>query len=308
MPGAKAVHDLPFLTWIGTKIYTKSVRTSWAHRLPRREFLDVDGAAHDNTGREELRVDVTALFHNTIEPDLYPKRWNQVRQTLLERKAGELRHPEIGIFNARPAQVAYQLDPDASTAGVTVEISWIESIKSADQPSKFSVSSSEAAQAAADADVAIEQLGITYPDGMLSSSFQEMIAQIDALDYTLSFEINGLIGQCVGVVDACYNALQFDCKIQLSQPKFVQESLAASPFRWMLESALNTMTTALNEKLAALQGGGGGFLTYTAAKATTLADVSLELGVDVGSLVRLNPMAVAKPKIAAGTKLQYLAP
>lgn len=307
MPGASVIHDLPQTTWRGHELFVSSVRTSWSHRLPERTFLDVPGAAHDWTGREPLKVEITAHFHNTIKPGLYDE-WAKVRTELLSAEIGELRHPEIGIFNVRPESVAYQISSSSSTAGIDVEISFVESIVSADQPTEFSETQAGSAKAAKDADVAIEAMGVDYPDGMPSPTFSESLAALESLDFTLSFEIQGAINQMTGLVDSMYEVLQFDCLGQLFSSGATKETLAGHPFRWLLENSLNGIRSALQAKLAAVQAGGADFLVKTTTGDTTLASLSLELGVDVGSLVRLNPTLASKPKIPAGSKVQYLPP
>lgn len=307
MPGASAIHDLPHLTWKGNKIYYKSVRTNWSHRLAPRTYLDIHGEAHDWTGRNSLRIGVTAVFHNTIEAGLFPGKWNKLREDLLKTaEVGDFRHPDIGIFGARPASVAYEINPERSTAGFDVDLEFIESIKSADQPTKFVTSSSDAATAAADADVAIGLMGLDYPDGMREPSFGEMLDQIASFPATFSHELNGLIQSTVGVVDQMFETVQAlsDAESYLPGPL---KSASSSPYRWMLETSLDTMRAALAAALAAATSGAAVPLTTIATADTSFASLSFDLGVDVGVLIRLNPTLLGKTTITKGSKVLYLA-
>lgn len=308
MPGASAIHDLPHLTWKGNKIYYKSVRTNWSHRLAARKYLDIHGEAHDWTGRDSLRIGVTAVFHNTIEPGLWPGAWNKLRDDLLKTaEVGDLRHPDIGIFGARPATVAYEINPERSTAGFDVELEFIESIKSADQPTKFVTASSDAAAAAADADVAIGLMGLSYPDGMREPSFGEMLSTLASFPATFSHELNGAINGTVGLVDQMYSTLQALCDAESYLPSALKVT-ASSPYRWLLETSLETLRAALAAALALATAGGQAMQTATAAGDTTFAALSFELGVDVGVLVRLNPGLLGKTTITKGAKVLYLLP
>src|SRR5690348_6961639 len=111
-------------------MYAQEIETSWENNLAGRPFLDVDGEAHDFTGRGSLAVNATLLFINSIEPGLHPGRWNQVRPTLMTGNMGKLRHPEIGIFDARVKMGTYTIGPSIAN-GVRVRCSWVESIKAA---------------------------------------------------------------------------------------------------------------------------------------------------------------------------------
>ena len=307
MPGANAIHELPHCQIAGIQIPYSSLRTNWTHRLAARKYLDIAGAAHDWTGRDELRLGLTARLHNTVTPGIFPGTWNKLRAVLLSGDIIEFRHPDIGLLNCRPATTAYEINPGQSTAGIDVEIELIESIKSADQPTKFATASSDAKKAAEDADEAMSLMGLDYPDGMWEPSFGEMLDAIASFPSTFSHELDGLINQTVGLVDQMYATLQALCDAQSYLPAAAKESLAASPYRWLLEASLNTMTAALNAALLASQAGTQSVLTAVAANDTTLAAISLNLGVEIGSLVRLNPNLLAAPKVPKGSKVLYLA-
>lgn len=306
MPGASAIHDLPHCTIAGIKVYYSSFRTNWSQRLASRKYVDIAGEAHDWTGRDSLRCSITVRLHNTIEPGLYPGTWNKLREVLLKGEIIELRHPDIGVFSCRPASTAFEINPERSTAGIDVEIELIESIKSADQPTKFSAAKSDAASAAEDADKAINLMGLDYPDGMRDPSFGEMLDAIASFPATFSHELNGLIQSTVGLVDQMYETLQALCNAESYLPGSLK-TVSVSPYRWLLETSLETMRAALAEALAAATAGAQATKTAIAAGDTTFAALSFDLGVDVGVLIRLNPGLLGKTTITKGSKVLYLA-
>lgn len=309
MPGPTAIHDLPHLTWKGHKIYYSSLRTNWAHRLAPRKYLDINGEAHDWTGRDSLRVGVTALYHNTpATPGMFPSEWNKIRTELLKSaEIGELRHPDIGLMSCRPTTTAYEINPGNSSAGITVELEFVESIKSADQPTKFVTAGSDAAAAAEDADVAINLMGLDYPDGMHEASFGEMLAAIASFPATFSHELNGLINQTVGLVDQMYATVQALCNAEAYLPSSLKV-VSYDPYRGMLERALETIAAALAAALAAATAGGNAIQTFVTGGETTFAALSLQLGVDVGVIVRMNPNLLGSLTIKPGSKVLYLLP
>lgn len=307
MPGPTAIHDLPQLTWLGVKAYASDIRTSWQHRLPEYEYAYVDGEAHDNTGRKSLRVACTLHFLNTIEPGLYPGKWNSFRGLLLSTQSGTLAHPEIGKFNARVSDGEYTIS-GRSPAGVSVAVSWVESIKNSQSTTKFTTQNAPAAQSARDLDDAMAALGFDYPDGMGSgSTFAGLVGDIMSIGTTYTNEAKSLVNKTIGFSDAVYEQMQIAAASVANAGAAVRDAVAAPPFRWLLEVSCDALRVALLEHLQALAEGAQPIKTHTTSHNTTLAALSLELDADIGGLIQLNPALVASPSVNKNTTVLYFA-
>lgn len=306
MPGPTAIHDLPPLTWLGVKAYVSDIRTSWSHRLPEYEYAYVDGDAHDNTGRKSLKVSATLQFLNTIEPGLYPGKWSSFRALLLSTQSGTLVHPDVGKFHARVADGEYTISA-RSPAGVSVNVTWTESIRNANSPTKIVTATADATASAKALDDAIAVLGIDYPDGMGSSTFAGLVGDILAFGSIFSAEVKSLINTTIGYVDSIYTQMQVAAASVAFATAAARDAIAAPPFRWVFEFQCDALRVALGEHLDALLEGAQPTKTFTTKATTTLASLSLSLDTDIGGLVQLNPGLVGSPSVPKGTLVTYFA-
>lgn len=306
MPDATAIQDLPQLTWRGSKLWVSNIDTSWSHRLPERVFLDIDGEAHDWTGRNAFEVTADIHFLNTIEPGLYPDRWATFRASWLKGEIGELRHPDIGLFNARPADVNYTITAK-STAGISVRVRWRESIRDADSPTKIDSGAGGATAAAESCDAAIAALGISYPDGMQEPSFGAMLGALESFGTILENQISGKFGDAINTIDRMYNLLQSDCQAQQNMSPEAKEALAASPYRWVLEKNLNDLRSFIVEAAKAAEKKAKPTKTFVSTNDATMSALSLQIPADISGLVALNPKLLATPVVPKGTSVLYYA-
>lgn len=305
---AKTIHDLSPMTYGGLTAFVDDIETSWSHMLAPREYYQVDGEAHEWTKRESFKVSANLYFLNTFDANQYPKNWGKWRQALLRGDARTLKHPEIGAFYARPADVSYTIT-SKSTAGVVVKVSFVESINSADEPSKLTSNGAGAmAQAAADADYAMGALGIGYPDGMPTATFEEFVGAIASLGFTLESQVSGKLAQLQGLTDAVF----FDVQLAANKLRFAPAAerdagVASDPLRWLLESSLNSMRVLASQAIELLATGARKTLKFRATRPMSLASVSFELGADIVDLITLNPSLLGGPMVPAGSDVLYYA-
>lgn len=306
MPEATAVHDLSPLTWLGVKLYASEIETSWSQRLAPRVFPYVDGEAHERTGRAALEVSATLHFLNTIEPGMYPRKFNEFLSLLLNGEGGTLGHPNIGKFNARNADGSYTITA-STTAGVKLRVRWVESIKSADEPSKIVPSTSDVASTARRLDDAMEQLGRSYPDGMADSgaTFESLVNDIALLGFTFSLQLSGAINQLRGNVNAIYNAEQLLCRAAQNLDDAARDAIAGDPLRWVIETSCDSMLAQLDEMEKSTVSGSRAVKTTTAGNDTSLAALSISLDADIADLINLNPSLCGKILIERGTLVKY---
>ena len=301
-----AIHDLPYLTWLGSKAYASDIETSWAHRNAPREFAYVDGEAHEFTGRQSLKVAATLHWVNTIEPNLYPGRWRNFRHLLLSGQSGTLRHPDIGNFHARVESGSYTLTPEES-GGVTVRVTWVESIKSADEPTKIVADKSNAVATAAAIDEGMALMGLDYPDGMPGDlSFEAAVNSVFSLGTEFTHELAAAIQQVVGLSDQVFTGIQMlgSASLYVSPP--FRDTTVTSPSRPDLEFAINSLRVQLASALDVAKKAGGAPKTFVTSADQSLASLSLDLGSDISSLIRLNPDTTRSPLVSKGTKILYI--
>ena len=305
---AKVIHDLPALTYGGLSARCDDIETSWSHMLAPRDYYGVDAVAHEWTKRESFKVGCKLYFLNTEDPNAYPKNWSKWRQALLRGDARQLKHPEVGTFYARPADVTYTIT-SKSTAGVVVSVSFIESINSADEPSKLTSNGAGAmTQAAADADYAMGALGLSYPDGMPSPTFEEFVGAIASLGFTIETQTAGKLAQLQGLADAAYLDLQIAAnKLRFAPAADRVDSVAESPYRWLLEHSLNSMRVLATSALEQLSRGARKTLKYRVDRPTSLAAISFELGADIVDLITLNTSLLGAPLVLPGADVLYYA-
>lgn len=304
---ARIIHDQPALTYGGLTAFIDDIETSWSHMLASREYYQVDGEAHEWTKRESIKVSFTLHFLNTIAPNQYPQNWSKWRQALLRGDARTLKHPEIGSFYARPVDVSYTIT-SKSTAGVVVKASFVESISAADDPSKLTTNASGAmAQAASDADFAMAELGLDYPDGMPEGTFEEFVGAIASIGSTLETEIAGKMAQLQGLVDSVYNAVQQTAKLQQFADAAIKDALAGSPLRWALEAALNQMRAAAQDAIDTIARGARKTVVFKTTRPMSMAAISFEIGADIADMIRLNTGLLRSPLIDSNTNVLYYA-
>lgn len=300
-----AVHNLPSLTWLGSKVYADDIETSWTHRNPERAFPYVDGEAHENTGRKSLKVSATLLFLNTIEPGLFPGKWRNFRGLLLGGQSGILRHPDIGNFHARVENSSYRIT-SKSTSGVRVQAAWTESIKSADEPTKIVTGKADAAATARKADAAMAELGLDYPDGMgEGTTLEGLINEFFSIGALFTQQIFGEINRIIGLTDQIYVSMQVLGQSVQYADAALRAAIAGHPSRWILETALKSLRVQLKDTLDAATQGARPIKSYTNPSDASLATISLAVGAIISDLVDLNPSVLGSPIVPKGTKILY---
>lgn len=298
------IHGLPALKWKDEPLYCSSLETSWSHMLVKRHLLDVDGDMHDWTKRNSFRVTAVLEFKNAIEPGLYPGRWNKIRPMLLRGEIGDLSHPDLGIFPARVGEGSYKLAPAESTSGVSVTVTWEESLRDDAKAIKFSAGDGGAAAAAAQVDEAMAAMGLEYPDGSYAPSFAEMLDDINNFGPSLAFEFSNKVATTVALVDKMATTANAAAKFEqtLAPPDM---AIAYHVLRPQLDIGLALLRTALVQMAIAKEKLGVPTAFYTTTEDTTLPGVSFAIPAEVTSLIKLNPQVLVMPLIPKGTKLKY---
>ncbi len=309
MPFPTAALEQRALSWRGTVAPCMSVEAEFEHRLAIRRYYKVDSAGHANTGLEpgDIRGQL-ALVNTPDVPDWYPSRWQSFRKLLTDGLPGDLVHPDLGKLYARVKRFRYKLSPETS-AGTIVEVDWTQSLRDVETATKFDDSKAGAAEAAKNADEAMEALGLPYPDGMASN---DLFGSIQAVfDQATGFfiDINGSVNKLVAQIDEIQSALD---SLVLAAYSTALSAAERDPIvnaveRWVLEDSLLQLRAILLQTVQDNTQGARATLSTTTSRAVDVATLAAELGADIGSLIDLNPSASASPLIPKGTQIKYFA-
>lgn len=291
---------LPELQWRGLDpVPVEEASYDFSHDQAERKYPYIDGAGHDWTGRGPIKFTAKLCFSNTLQPDLYPHTWEDWRAALFDGSAGELVHPELGTINARVLSGSVKITAH-NRAGIWVDVTWVESIKDPTKPpGDFSVLPISLQQAAAAVDVGCELLGIDYPrvEDPPTTNLLGAILAIEGSLFSAGLVVRGMINQVLGAIK------QIMFGIELLEPG---TNNLASPFNvWALRNNLEVVADGL---LGMQQNPGADARptgSITLATSTTLDDFANRVNNTVAEVIELNPGALGKPSVPAGTVLLF---
>lgn len=248
------------------------------------------------------------LFINTIEPGLYPGKWNNWRGLLLSGQSGDLRHPDIGIFNSRVDNVSYHIGSD-NTHGLKARVKFVETLKSADEPTKIVPNKSDLAATAKAIDDTMAVMNLPYPDGMgfAEVTFEGLVNELASIGSLVELEALGALNRILGLADAVYASMQVLGVGSLYLPASVRDLIANDVARHTLERSINALHAQAKAAAEAAVGSSKQVGIYQTDADYTLASISIKLSADISDLVRLNPTSVKYPVIPKGSKVRYYA-
>ena len=302
------VSQLPQLTWDGRPAFCSSLETSGGNRLAQRMYPYVSGAAHDNVGADPLRVRGTLHFLNGIpsggEP-LYPSQWSKFR----DRLDGEIRtlaHPDLGEIRARVVDWSYAISP-ASVSGVTVQVSWEQSLEDLDEVVSFATASVDAKVAAAAVSEAMKKLGIAYPTGAPKGDLVGAVTGVLDAGFSIATDIQGEINKINGALDRIESSLERTMKAIETTDQAAIDAIVGAPERWILQAGIDNLRAIFSQALRVSQAKARRTVVYVATTDTSVAGLALALKNSVQDLIGLNPGITASPVVAKGTPVRYYA-
>lgn len=115
---------------------TTNITFGFKHRLVLHKYPTLNAAKIENTGRDPIIINCTAVFLNSISPgptetwkkgQLYPITHQELMSKLLSRNQGVFQHPYYGNIVCRVSSVKESLNSDVR-GGVFTDIEFIETI------------------------------------------------------------------------------------------------------------------------------------------------------------------------------------
>lgn len=273
------------------------VGLDFEHSLPVRQYPYVDGDGHDHTGRRSATMPVQLLFWNTLvleQPGmvLFPTVFNEWLTRILDGSAGNLEHPIFGNRRARVARGSVQLVPDVRD-GVTVDVTFIETLDDPEQQIAFTGPDVSATAAAIAAQAACDEAGIAYPDGTpdepdLLTAARAAIASAESRITAAEGKINQVQGKVMRMVD--------DAERLNNHAMY-----AAYDNLVTLYASLNDLKSRLPGRIQRAVGEG------VTQSATSIDGLARRHGNTVEEMMNLNPQLLAEPVIQRGTPYKYFA-
>lgn len=285
------ITGLPAVTWrnLDSPPYDMAnARGGWD--LSEGSFPYVDGKSHDNMGRQPIPFSFRFLFINTVQPESFPELFTEwFKAVAIDGTPDKLLHPIIGEVDARV--VSWDLELVATrTAGVVLTVEWTDTLLDPEKGQKLKGVPVNVQAAAVACDNQMEQLGISYPTGERTTSFNDMVNQLDSLAYSTRLKVEGMVTQAIGTIDNVIETVDH-----------VEEHGA-----WALSFNLKQLREGVQHLQEEAE---DRFIRRTGLFVTpremTIDELATELDNLVSEIMGLNPTILALPYVPSRTNVLY---
>lgn len=284
------VSGLQEVTWNGISAPCLDTSFDGGHDQAERKYPYVDGAGHDNTGRNPYQVKATLLFNNTIAPDLLPARLERWIQALENGGIGYLQHPVLGNFAARVMTWSARVDPTQDRGGFRLDVQWTESLV---DPTAVNVRTQGNQLSykglGYSLDQALEDIEYQVPTSLGSSSFEGALNKMETLPRE-SLEFQREAERIATISDT------------ITMDLAVRDVLRELPVQWLSEGLTMALraqaATASTQRLRNTQ-------QRTLPYDVSLDSFASQVGNAFEDVLGLNVSLVTSPIIKAGTTLTY---
>ena len=285
------VGELPKMTWRGLAAPPYSEASfSGSFSLAERRYPYIDGASHENVGRDPMPMGFRLLFLNNLGKDLFPNLFQEwFNAVAIDKTPGKLRHPVYGLVWAMVKNWNVDVSADR-TSGAILEVSFIESnpdIGLGTESLDVSIGNLRATAEAVDRDY--RALEIPWPSGTSETSLLDIVKKIDSMAQMTRDTLEGYIEQSLGTVEAVIDSV---------------ESVGTNA-KWALGGNVISFWNSLKD-LAESAGIETRVIgNYAITQDSSFDRVSRETGNTVGELIGLNDSLLGSPKIPAGSVVRY---
>jgi prophage DNA circulation protein len=264
---------------------------SVSHSQAERVFPYIDGAGHDNTGRDPIKMNFRLMFYNTLTPGAFPGEFELWRAALMNGGPGDMVHPILGPIRARVLTFDIVADANRTTAGVLVNVTWTDTVDNPADATSFNPLKLNAVAIAKKVDSQLSDAGIDFPEGG-PSNLADLFQQIDGAIFSATLSINGLVNQAKGTAAALVERVE----------------AKDDPALWAIRTNLITVYDAaldIQDRLGAAAARQADSNVFSFP--TTLNRVARETGNTVAELMTLNQSLLSSPQIPPGTKVRFYA-
>lgn len=286
---AQIIQALRPLKWRGLEAwFIESAPVSFSHSLPERRYPFIDGAGHDWTGMDPFECPVRLYFLETVQRGLFTNVWPKWRKALFDGTSGDLEHPVLGTFRARPKAGTIGFAAQV-TAGIIVDATFVSTVDNVDKPNAFSDPQPDGVQVARAAQLAAGQYGIEWPSQKLDTSLEDAFKALSTAAWDAQITVSGYGNQVVGTLEDMIVAAE-----SLTDPA----SYAAYD---NLVHAWDLARTAVEKADRDLRAVGSKVVQAD----TTLADFAVTVSNTPAEVMGLNYGLLRSPIVSAGTLVRY---
>jgi hypothetical protein len=285
--------------------YTRFTQT-FRQDLAIHKFADADGAHVEGTGRAPMEFTARVPLLNGIlqapnehwQKPLYPFTWRKLVTVCSDKSSGTLNHPELGPITCKLESFETVWDGNVRS-GVWVDIRWIETDDSGvDLEEALSAPSPLAALGAFASDLDLQMASLN-PD-------------IFPTPYVPQFSLTDLANSVRAVFDQ-YTLLQKSYAGRVANIIYEANQIEASAnaagnascLNWPLLLAAEGIKSAAYDVQATQLNKARKIGLYTCPMDMTMGKVANAIGVDVMTLIQLNPGYVTTPVVPQNTVVRY---
>jgi prophage DNA circulation protein len=286
---AQVIHGLPLFSFRNLEWpHIESAPVHFSHSQAERRYPYIDAAGHDNAGRDPLKIRVRMFFLETLEAGAFTKKWPVWRKALFDGSSGPMKHPVLGPLRARVEEGDVQFVAQ-TTAGITVDVSFTETVDDIDKPTKFKEPYPGGLQVAKAAFQAAGIYNIPWPSQALDTDLLSAFKAITTGIWSAQTTLTGYANQVAGSLEQMISAAE-----GLTDPRsyVLYDNLV---HLWELAS------DAANKASKDLRSTGSKFTQAD----TTLADFAAEVGNTEAEVIQLNLHLLRSPIVEKGTAITY---
>lgn len=261
---------------------------SGGHDQAERRYPYIDGASHEHTGRKPIPMQFKLMFLNTLREKMFPELFQLWQENFVEDGTiGDLEHPFLGKLTARPVDWSVELDATRAS-GVIMEVSFIETKQDLEQIN-FLGADFELKAAAKVADDGMKELKLTWPTGERTTSFSDLVGQINGLIFSARLTLQGIVNQMLGTLDRVIETIRG----------------AATHPAWALLYVAKTIRNRVKDIGTTLGVNPRPTAKKTVAGRTSIDILALELRNTVSDLMSLNRPLLGRPDVPPNSTVTY---
>jgi prophage DNA circulation protein len=290
----------------GVSFPSTDFRVGLRHDLAKHAYPGRDGAQMEATGMAPLEFSANIPFYNHIAAGkgenwpsgaLYPGVYRKFIMACADKTTGELQHPEFGKINVKTESCESHWDA-TKRGGVTVSVTWIETLVDEKCPKSFSNPSAGASaiSAAVDLDTMVTQIDKTTIPKLAGykPTFADSIRSLQAVaDQTgiVARRVAGRVDKVIYAIGTLEDAIKG----------------AASAYYWPVRQNIERLKDALRTLERERQSVSRTTRVYVPAQSATLAAISLEIPAPLSDLMRLNKPLLTRAIVPAQSRVFYFA-
>ena len=308
MTDTDALSKLPALSWRGIVFPYDGLKSDVSHRHGEHEYVMVDGARIEMTGRKARVFSCVAKFYNIgnyFYPTQYAAPWfpdvmMQFIAAMEDRSLGTLYHPTRGPLLCYPLTSSDTLEA-AKRDGESVTCTWVESNEDRNQqdsPQQGAASLAQSAANAFDAALAAIDPRDIAPQGIVAIppvSFSDLVKSIVSVADTASLvalNTRATIDSTIYQVQTLHDAVQRTGSAYTAAGNAVANS-ATRLQSALYESKNQSLRTGRTTKV------------YTTKAPMTLGQIAYQLKVKQDDLLNLNPGLVRTAIVPRNSTVTY---